>query len=311
MSAMDEQDIFSEIYGEGDGNAAQIPIVPSGRSGKTAGRKRKKKGGGVVSVLLALILVGGLLFLGYRLLLAETCLFGHIWKDATCTTPRLCRSCGQIEGEALGHRAGDPTCTEYTRCLTCGEALTEPMGHIWNAVSRTCLACGKAFPEDLPIPEDALAVDMGNTTYFYKVFAISTNKWAHVHCNENAVLFPQTGKIGWETALEVCASQGGQMAEIRDLMIQEAVFGDLIRDKFSDTTVYFGLTDQEEEGSWKWLSGQEGDFLFWKDGQPDGKDYKNYAGIWSNAADGAWRSGNFAEDIRYFLCQWSLDDLEE
>lgn len=40
----------------------------------------------------------------------------HTWSDTTCTEPKICRDCGQTEGEALGHDWTDATCTEPKTC---------------------------------------------------------------------------------------------------------------------------------------------------------------------------------------------------
>ena len=57
----------------------------------------------------------------------------HTWKEATCTSPKICSDCGVTEGEALGHteetlEGKDATCTEAgltkgKKCSVCGEIL--------------------------------------------------------------------------------------------------------------------------------------------------------------------------------------------
>lgn len=39
----------------------------------------------------------------------------HNWSDATCTTPKICATCGAISGSSLGHTTSDGTCSR------CGE----------------------------------------------------------------------------------------------------------------------------------------------------------------------------------------------
>ena len=85
---------------------------------------------------------------------------GHAWKDATCTDPKTCGTCGATEGEANGHNhvaaVTAPTCTEqgYTTytCSTCGDTYkddyTDSKGHTnaapvtENAKPETCGAAG-------------------------------------------------------------------------------------------------------------------------------------------------------------------------
>lgn len=48
----------------------------------------------------------------------------HLWREATCTEPRTCQSCGMTEGEPLGH---DATKADYWSpgiCLRCREEIS-------------------------------------------------------------------------------------------------------------------------------------------------------------------------------------------
>lgn len=75
------------------------------------------------------------------------------WKDATCTEPRTCESCGKTDGEPLGHDWSDATCTEPKTCARCGVTEGEPLGHEpaeWtekadyvNATSREVQKCDR------------------------------------------------------------------------------------------------------------------------------------------------------------------------
>jgi len=81
---------------------------------------------------------------------------GHDWKDATCTTPKTCKTCGATEGNALGHDWKDATCTEPKTCKTCGTTEGAAKGHSFSEwteskaptctekgeETRTC-ACGE------------------------------------------------------------------------------------------------------------------------------------------------------------------------
>ena len=59
----------------------------------------------------------------------------HSWTEATCTSPKTCATCNEIEGEPLGHieeiiPGKDATCleaglTEGKKCSVCGEILVE------------------------------------------------------------------------------------------------------------------------------------------------------------------------------------------
>ncbi len=58
----------------------------------------------------------------------------HTWKEATCTSPKICSNCRETEGEALGHTeetlaAQAPTCTEVgftagKKCSVCEKVIS-------------------------------------------------------------------------------------------------------------------------------------------------------------------------------------------
>lgn len=52
-----------------------------------------------------------------------------LWANATCTRPRVCKSCGKTEGEPLGHEWEEATCTTSKTCQRCGETKGKPLGH--------------------------------------------------------------------------------------------------------------------------------------------------------------------------------------
>ena len=53
----------------------------------------------------------------------------HEWNEATCTTPRTCSLCQEIEGEALGHDWKDATCEAPKTCENCGETKGRKLDH--------------------------------------------------------------------------------------------------------------------------------------------------------------------------------------
>lgn len=52
-----------------------------------------------------------------------------LWTNATCTSPRTCKSCGKTEGEPLGHEWEEATCTTPETCQRCGKTEGKPLGH--------------------------------------------------------------------------------------------------------------------------------------------------------------------------------------
>ena len=80
------------------------------------------------------------------MMLMSGCCLVHDWKDATCDTPKTCKTCGKTEGEALGHDFYDATCVLPKTCKVCGMETGEPLGHSFKEatcqVLKTCTVCG-------------------------------------------------------------------------------------------------------------------------------------------------------------------------
>ena len=65
----------------------------------------------------------------------------HVWKDATCLTPKTCTVCKATEGEALGHdiEEDDGNCLTPIVCPTCNAVLTAGKNeHIAHADDSDC-----------------------------------------------------------------------------------------------------------------------------------------------------------------------------
>lgn len=61
----------------------------------------------------------------------------------------------------------------------------------------------------------------------------------------------------WDEAKAYCESLGGYLATIESREENDVVFG-YLRNRGYDSA-YFGLTDEETEGSWKWVTGEKVD----------------------------------------------------
>ena len=68
----------------------------------------------------------------------------HEFKDATCTDPKTCKTCGTEKGEALGHNWLAATCTEAKECSVCGVVEGNALGHTYK--DGSCTACGQEDP---------------------------------------------------------------------------------------------------------------------------------------------------------------------
>ena len=79
------------------------------------------------------------------ILLPAGCGCKHEWYAATCTSPKTCSLCGEIEGESLPHTWDEATCTNAKTCTVCKITEGNALGHTWQDATcttpKTCSAC--------------------------------------------------------------------------------------------------------------------------------------------------------------------------
>lgn len=114
---------------------------------------------------------------------------------------------------------------------------------------------------------------------------------------------------------EYCEDLGGHLAVINDAGENSFLYNNFCLD--GKTPVFFGFTDQEQEGNWTWVWGNS-DYTNWtKEGQihpaPDNHGSKgveeNYAEFnYGNpgANDGSWNDAAFAVNTDYYVIEWEF-----
>ena len=125
--------------------------------------KSKKNAVSILSMKRILLLI----FISSMLLLTSgcslSCISGHQWQDATCTSPKKCLKCGKTDGAALSHIFSEATCTLPQKCSLCGKEQGKPLGHeIENAeilksptcaengeMKGRCKICGETVTQDI------------------------------------------------------------------------------------------------------------------------------------------------------------------
>lgn len=96
---------------------------------------------------------------------------GHQFREATCEQPATCVRCGEVQGEPLGHDYTVPaTCTEPTKCSRCGATNGEALGHDYSVNNEdgsiSCSRCGQVDPDSLPVNLcDFFVVDSDHYSY--------------------------------------------------------------------------------------------------------------------------------------------------
>ena len=118
----------------------------------------------------------------------------------------------------------------------------------------------------------------------------------------------------WHGARDYCAALGGHLVTIKAPSENKFVFN-LARDSNPDFDAWLGGTDEEKEGTWKWVTGEPWGYRNWDKrsgtlSEPDNKssyipthDDELYgADYLSLAYDGTWN--DHPESERYFVCEW-------
>ena len=103
------------------------------------------------------------------------------------------------------------------------------------------------------------------------------------------IFVPQQKK--WKDAEMVAKEMGGHLVSITSQAEQEFIVGFIRNQPNASFASWLGLTDDEKEGEWKWITGEELQYTSWIPGQPDnGYGCQNHAWIgWSGNGD--WDDG--------------------
>ena len=118
------------------------------------------------------------------------------------------------------------------------------------------------------------------------------------------------GMTSWAEAQQYCMSRGGDMAVINDSAENDMLFR-YMRDRGYDYA-FFGYTDKEGEGIWRWVTADTSSFEDWginSDGVREPTDdhpYEDYAEFSIDVRDGYWNSSQFGWETTAYICEWNM-----
>ncbi len=111
-----------------------------------------------------------------------------------------------------------------------------------------------------------------------------------------------THYITWAEAKEDCEDRGGHLVTISNFEENEFV------SSFA-AVIWIGFTEEVNEGSWQWITGETITYTNWAPGEPN-----NYGGIDEDYAemggDGRWFD-NINRDSNPYVCEWEPDYSED
>lgn len=142
------------------------------------------------------------------------------------------------------------------------------------------------YAKNMSIPDDA--VEFNN--HYYKLYDL---------------------KITWEEAKIFCESIGGHLATITSQEENSFLYRYITNLNYN--SAYFGASDNEIEGVWKWVTDEEFIYSNWHDGEPSNDlNSEHYAMFYYEFADGTWNDGGVYCNARIgqtpYICEWDISN---
>ena len=110
----------------------------------------------------------------------------------------------------------------------------------------------------------------------------------------------------WKEAQEFCESLGGHLATLTSQEENDYVYQRMINSGYY--SAYFGLTDEDTEGTWTWVTGEPLTYQNWHAGEPNTENSnEDYAMFYYKYSDGTWNDGDFGAKVvgdKVFICEW-------
>lgn len=123
------------------------------------------------------------------------------------------------------------------------------------------------------------------------------------------------GCESWNEAKDYCESRGGYLAVINTPEENEFLYEYMLDNGFDE--VFFGYTDQDQEGVWTWVSGKNSDYTDWginEEGSVEpnsSNDFEDYAHMNSSMHDGYWNDKKYGQKTTCYFCEWDVISLLE
>ncbi len=112
----------------------------------------------------------------------------------------------------------------------------------------------------------------------------------------------------WEQVNAYCRENGGHLATIMSSEENSYLYDRMVEGGFY--YAYFGYTDEENEGEWSWVTGEDAVYENWYEEDVDNYREEDYAMLWTRRPY-FWNDGGMRESSNaVFICEWDADDTE-
>ena len=118
----------------------------------------------------------------------------------------------------------------------------------------------------------------------------------------------------WEDAKTYCEMLGGHLATIASQEENDRLYSYIV--SIGASNAYFGFSDAESEGDWKWVTDENISYVNWHSDEPNNEsENEDYAMFYWKFDDGTWNDGNFGAgtvgDDTGFICEWDDEVLSD
>ena len=128
--------------------------------------------------------------------------------------------------------------------------------------------------------------------------------------NKKYILYDNVQNLSWHEAKIYCEQQGGHLATLSTQSEYNAIKNMMQGTDFTQT--FLGATDEENEGVWKWITGESWSYTNWNTNEPNNCDgNENYLALNNSGLDFTWNDiANFCEYDSAFICEIDLPHTE-
>ncbi len=112
------------------------------------------------------------------------------------------------------------------------------------------------------------------------------------------------GLVTWEQAKWRCEWKGGHLAVIESQAENDFLYSEMKKNGYENA--YFGYSDKETKGTWKWVNDSQSSYTNWHSDEPNNQgDNEDYAMFYQKFDDGTWNDGNGNIDTGcVYICEW-------
>ena len=114
----------------------------------------------------------------------------------------------------------------------------------------------------------------------------------------------------WPMAKEYCESLGGHLAVITSDSLNDELYDLCLKNGYQ--TAFFGFSDTDTEGHWRWVTSAQPGYRNWGPSEPNSGNYaEDYAMFSTSEKNGTWNDSDFGYETTAFICQWGDDGIHD